>query len=130
MNNPTRFASRVFGMAAVYGITVLLPQFFLEDTLGRHFPPPPNHPEHFYGFVGIALAWQIAFWIIARDPLRHRAVMIPAVLEKLAFGIAAPVLYFQGRLDAMTLGAGLVDLLLAALFALAFLVTRSVETST
>ena len=36
------------------------------------------------------------------------------VLEKLAFGVAAVVLFIQGRIHAAVLGAGLVDLLLAA----------------
>ena len=50
---------------AIHGIAVLLPQYFLEAELGRRFPPPPNHPEQFYGFLGVALAWQFAFLLIS-----------------------------------------------------------------
>ena len=53
------FAKRVFFIAGVYGILALTPMYFLEDRIGRDFPPPIAHPEHFYGFVGVALAWQM-----------------------------------------------------------------------
>ena len=118
------FAKRVFLIAAVYGVLVLVPQYFMEARIGRDFPPPITHPEHFYGFVGVALAWQILFFIIARDPVRYRAAMIPAIVEKVAFGAAAVVLFLQGRLAAPILGAGLIDLTLAVLFAVALRLTR------
>ena len=91
--------------------------------------PPITHPEHFYGFVGIALAWQALFLLVAHDPVRYRPAMVPAILEKLAFGGAAVALFAQGRLAVPTFAAGLVDLVLAALFAVAFLRTpaRAVE---
>jgi hypothetical protein len=110
------FARRVFFVAAVYGVLALLPQYFMEERIGRDFPPPITHPEHFYGFVGVALAWQILFFVIARDPARYRGAMGPAVLEKLAFGIAALVLFAQGRLSALIAGAGVIDIIFAALF--------------
>ena len=110
------FARRVFLFAALYGILVLLPQYFMEAKIGRDYPPPITHPEHFYGFIGVALAWQVAFLAIARDPVRYRLIMIPAILEKLAFGIPALVLYGQGRLPAMVTLFGAIDLVLAVLF--------------
>jgi hypothetical protein len=115
------FARLVFRIAAIYGIVVLLPQYFLEDRLGRDFPPPITHPEHFYGFIGVALAWQILFLVIAHDPIRFRPAMLVAVLEKLAFGLACAVLYLQGRLAPATLGAGMIDLALAGLFVASYL---------
>jgi hypothetical protein len=117
------FARRVFTIAAVYGLLVLVPQYFLENKLGRDFPPPLTHPELFYGFIGIAAVWQVLFLLIARDPIRYRPAMPVAVLEKLAFGIPAVVLYSQGRLATPVLGAGLVDLVLAVLFLAAFRLT-------
>lgn len=118
------FARRVFLIAGIYGLIVLLPQYFLEGKIGSDYPPPITHPEHFYGFIGVALAWQLAFLVIARDPQRYRLVMLPAIVEKLAFGIAAPVLYFNGRVAGVVAGVAAVDLVLAALFALAFVRTR------
>ena len=114
------FARRVFLVAALYGILALAPQYFMEAKIGRDYPPPITHPEHFYGFIGIALAWQVAFLAIARDPVRYRLLMIPAILEKLAFGIPAIVLYTQGRLPALITVFGVIDLVLATLFWLSY----------
>lgn len=50
--------------------------------------------------------------------------MLASVLEKLAWGIAAIVLFRQQRVSGMTLGFGGIDLLLGALFIMAFLLTR------
>lgn len=114
------FAKRVFFFGGLHGIAVLLPQYFMEARIGRDFPPEITHVENFYGFVGVALAWQIAFLILSTDPVRYRPLMIPSILEKLAFGIATIVLFAQGRTAGMILGFGLVDLLLAGLFAVAY----------
>ena len=118
-----RFGKIVFTVAGVYGLLVLAPQYFLEERYGRDFPPPVNHPEHYYGFVGLALVWQLAFLLIARDPARYRPLMLVAVLEKLSFGAAVPVLYLMGRVAPLVLAPALVDLLLAALFVAAYLKT-------
>jgi hypothetical protein len=118
------FARRVFTGAAIYGIVVLAPQYFMEERVGRDFPPPITHPEHFYGFVGVALAWQVLFLIIASDPIRYRPAMLAAILEKLAFGVPAIVLYSQGRLPGVVLAAALLDLILALLFAASYRATR------
>lgn len=117
------FARRVFLLAGIYGIIALLPQYFLEERIGVEMPPPITHPEHFYGFVGVALAWQLAFLLIARDPVRFRPLMPVAVLEKLSFGVAAIVLYTQGRVGGSVLSFGFIDLILAALFTAAFVAT-------
>lgn len=119
-----RFARRAFSLAGAYGILVLAPQYFLAERVGRDAPPPLTHHEFYYGFIGIALAWQVAFLVIGRDPVRYRLLMIPAVLEKLAFGIPVVLLYAQHRLPPTVLGFGLLDLTLAALFIIAYVRTR------
>jgi hypothetical protein len=119
------FARRVFLVASVYGFIVVIPQYFLEARYSRDFPPPITHVEYYYGFVGIALAWQIAFYVISRDPIRYRALMIPAVVEKAGFGLPAVVLYARGRLSAEMLGAGLLDLIFGVFFIAAYLQTPS-----
>jgi len=118
-----KFAKRVFLIAGIYGLIVLLPLYFLEAKTGRDYPPPITHPEYYYGFIGVAVAWQIVFLILSRDPLRYRPMMIPAILEKAVFGIPAVVLFLQRRISTLTLAAGLVDLLLGVLFILAYLNT-------
>lgn len=114
------FARRVFLIAAIYGFIVLLPQYFLEEKTGRDFLPAITHPEYFYGFIGIAVAWQIVFLIMSRDPIRYRPLMPVAVVEKVAFGFPAIALYLSGRLSAQMLGAGILDLILAIFFILAY----------
>lgn len=69
--------------------------------MDKLFPPPINHLEHFYGFVGVALAWQLAFLAIAREPLRLRPVMIAAAAEKLLFSGSSLVLIVLGQVPAI-----------------------------
>jgi hypothetical protein len=120
-----RFARRVFLVAGVYGVLALLPQYFLEDRIATENPPPIMHPEYFYGFIGVALAWQCAFLLIARDVQGSRLFMLPATLEKLSFGVATLVLYAQGRVALFVACAGSIDLVFAAFFVLAFRASRT-----
>lgn len=115
-----KFARLVFRIAGIYGLIALLPQYFLESKVGLDFPPAITHPEFFYGFLGVAIAWQIGFLIMARDPVRFRSMMIPAIIEKFSYGIATLVLYGQGRLAAAIVVTGLIDLCLGILFAVSY----------
>jgi len=102
---------------------VLAPMYFLEDWLGRQFPPPITHPEMYYGFVGVTLAWQLVYLTIARDPLRYRPIMLLGVLAKGSFVIAVAVLLALGRVSpsvAANVGA---DLLFVILFIWAYAAT-------
>lgn len=116
-----KFARWTYLIAGIYGLVVLVPQYFLEEKTGRDFPPPVTHPEFFYGFIGVAVAWQIAFLIISRDPQRYRPIMIASVIEKFSYGIAVAALYLQSRVSATILGTGLIDSVLGTLFLIAFL---------
>jgi hypothetical protein len=121
-----QFARLVFAAAGVYGLAVLLPQYFLEERIGRDDPPAITHPEYFYGFLGVAVAWQVAFLVIARRPVRLRPLMVPAILEKAAFGIAALVLFAQQRVSSTVLAFGCIDLVWGLLFAVAFVRTKTI----
>jgi len=114
------FARRVFFWAGIYGIVTLLPMYALEEVLGRDFPPPLNHPEHFYGFIGVALAWQFAFIIISRDVSRFRPLMLAGVAEKLLFVVSTFVLYFAGRVSVPVVVPAAFDLVLATLFVISY----------
>jgi hypothetical protein len=114
------FARRVFGLAAVYGFVSLVPMYFIERRLMVQLPPPLTHPEFYYGFVGVALAWQVLFVLIAREPARLRPAMLPAVLEKLSWGIGVLVLVSLGRIGTFFVPAAVIDLVLAALFVAAW----------
>ena len=121
------FAKRCFLFAGVAGLLVLLPQYFLEEQIGRNYPPPISHAHLFYGLVGVAVAWQVAFLVIASDPVRFRPMMIPAVLEKLSFAIPTAALFMTGRSPAVVFGAGMFDLFLGVLFVVSYLRTAPVR---
>lgn len=122
-----KFAKYVFYIAGIYGLIALVPQYFLEEKNSLDYPPAITHAEYYYGFIGVALAFQIAFLIIARNPSKYRAMMIPAIMEKFSFAFAVIVLYLQNRVAPMMLGAGLIDLILGILFVLAFVKTPDQE---
>src|SRR5262245_45046009 len=118
-----RFARRIFTVAGIYGLIVMVPQYFLAAKISRDTPPAITHLEYFYGFIGLAVAWQFVFLLIGRDPERYRPRMLPAVLEKLAFGVPAIVLYLRGQRPGTVLFFGLLDLTLGALFVAAWWAT-------
>ena len=113
-------ARRVFLTAGIVGLVMLLPQYFLEERVGIDQPPAITHPEFFYGFVGVAAAWQVAFLIISRDPIRYRTLMLAAMLEKASFVVAVAWLYLAGRTSTITAICGGLDLVWGLLFAAAF----------
>jgi hypothetical protein len=111
----------VFLLAGVCGVVLVVPPLFLEERFGSENPPPVNHPEFYYGFFGLALAWQLMFLVIARDPIRYRLAMLPAMLEKASFAIAAAVLYRSGRFGGATVGFAAMDAVWFLLFLIAYL---------
>ncbi|HJS23222.1 MAG TPA: hypothetical protein VJ751_02545 [Pyrinomonadaceae bacterium] len=119
-----KFARIVFLVAGIYGLIVLLPAYFLEEQVGRDFPPPITHPEYYYGFIGLAVVWQFVFLILSRDPVRYRPMMIPSILEKAVFFLPAVALYFQQRIPMMTFGFAMIDGVLGVLFLIAYLKTK------
>jgi hypothetical protein len=119
-----RFAKYVFWIAGLWGLLVITPLYFMFDLIGRKDPPPITHPGFFYGFVGVALSWQIAFLLIGRDPARFRPLMIPSVLEKLTYNTAIVVLVVQNRTRASDLVFAGTDFLLGVLFVIAYFATR------
>jgi hypothetical protein len=124
-----KFAKTVFLVAGIYGLIVLVPQFFLERKIGVGTPPPITHPEFFYGFVCVAVAWQVLFLILSRDPIRYRPMMIPAMLEKIGFPVAVVVLYLQGRVSPAIFIPASLDLVLLFLFISAYRKTRADDSS-
>ena len=124
-----RFARRWFTFAGIYGLIVLVPQLFAESRIGHDYPPAITHSEYFYGFLGVAIAWQLCFLVMAKDPVRYRPLMVPAMVEKLAFSVPAFVLYAQQRLSLVTTCFGAFDIVLGAGFLVAYRGTRSEATS-
>jgi hypothetical protein len=79
----------------------------------------------------VALAWQIAFLVIAADPIRFRPMMVVAIVEKFGYVTSIAVLYGQGSITwgDFTIGV-VVDAVLGALFLLAFVSTRGIRSRT
>ena len=121
-----KFAKVIFWIAGGWGVLVLTPLYFIFDMIGRQDPPPITHPAFYYGFVGVALAWQFAFFVIGSDPARFRPLMILSALEKFIYGVTLLVLFLQGRLHGTDLMLGGVDTLLGVLFLVAFVKTGAV----
>ncbi|MDM7921844.1 MAG: hypothetical protein QUS14_06050 [Pyrinomonadaceae bacterium] len=122
-----RFARYTFAIAGVYGILVLLPQYFLIEKVGVDSPPAVTHPEYYYGFIGLALTFQLVFLLIARDPMRYRSLMLVSIIEKLSFGLPTVYLYLNGRAPLSITGGAVIDLVLAVLFLIGFLKTTNDE---
>lgn len=118
-----RFARIVFIVAGVWGILVLTPLFFLIDVTGRQYVPPSMYPQFFYGFLSVALAWQIAFLLIGSDPARFRPLMLPSVVEKFGWVFVLVLLYRDGRISPLDTSAAWPDMVLGVLFVAAFVKT-------
>ena len=108
-----RFGRWVFCGAAIYGVIVLTPLYFVPT-------PPGVRVEINLGFIGLALVFQGVFWVIGGDPRHYRALMPLAVLEKLVFAIPALTLFALGRLDDTVATFAAIDAILAVLFAIAW----------
>jgi hypothetical protein len=120
-----QFAKVVFWIAAIWGILVITPLYFLYDTIGRQDPPAITHPGFYYGFAGCALAWQFAF-----NSHRERSGPLPrdddpSVFEKFTFAAAQTVLYIQHRIHPSDLAVGGIDGLHGTLFLLAYFRTSA-----
>jgi hypothetical protein len=114
-----RFAKWVFTAAGVYGLICLTPFLFLESRIAAPASQLP-HAEYFYGFAWVAIAFQVVFLLIGRDPVRLRAAMLPAIIEKWPFGVTVLVLWTQHRVAAPVVGFASVDLVWGALFTIAW----------
>ncbi len=119
-----RFARLIFIVAGIWGIAVLTPLYWLTDVTGRPYAAPTDYPHFYYGFLTVAMAWQIAFLLIGTNPARYRLLMLPAMLEKLGYVSVLVVMYSKARIAAVDFQAAFPDGLLGLLFIVAFVRTR------
>jgi len=118
-----KFAKVVFWLAGIWGVAVIAPLYFMFELIGRQDPPAITHPGFYYGFVGCALAWQFAFLVIARDPVRFRPMMLPSVMEKFTYGVAVVALVMKAKMHATDLVFAATDLTLGVVFVVAWVKT-------
>ncbi|MCB0061042.1 MAG: hypothetical protein KDE19_02965 [Caldilineaceae bacterium] len=124
-----RFAKWAFWIAGALGILEIAPLYFMEAQLAVDMPPALTHPEFYYGFAGVTLAWQLAFLVLGSDPQRYRPLMPVAVVEKVTFVVAAYWLWTQGRLPSMFIGGALLDLTYGIGFVVAYFMTGRQQAS-
>ena len=118
-----KFAKWLFYIAGIWGILVITPLYFIFDMVGKQDPPPVTHPLFYYGFAGVALAWQFVFLVIGSNPVRFRPLMLVSILEKLGYFVPALVLYSRHRVHVADVYLSCGDALLAILFLLAWFKT-------
>ena len=114
-----RFAKYTFLAAGVYGLLALLPMYFMETRYGADNPPALTHPEFYYGFIGVAVAFQLVFIVISRDPIKYKALVLPSIVEKFSFVIAVAALIVAGRVSGQIIIGAAIDGILGVLFTIA-----------
>lgn len=108
-----RFARWSFGIAAAYGLVA---------TLGLYFREPLGPLSLWlFVFAGAAAATQLLYVAIAFDPARFWPTIPIGIASKLSFAIPVMVLCTKDDVTQSLFVAGLVDLALAALFAVNWL---------
>ena len=120
-----KFAKWVFRIAGIWGLLILTPLFFGENNEKIVPLPPINHPEYFYGFLTVTLAFQILFFYISSDPVKYRALMIPCMCEKFFYCMAILALFSAGRVPQQMMVALAADFTLGALFVAAYIKLKS-----
>ena len=120
-----KFAKVVFWIAGVWGVLVLVPLYFMSDVIGRTDPPAITHLGYYFGFLNVTLAWQLAFFILAQDPVRFRPMIIASIAEKVLYFASIIVLRSFGLVTKAECVVALPDLILAVMFTVAYAKTRS-----
>jgi len=115
-----KFAKYVFTIAGIWGILILTPLYFIFDKIGERDPPAVTHPLFYYGFAGVALAWQFLFLVIGSNPVKFRPLMLVGILEKLGYFLPAVALYLQHKVHPIDLLGGCLDMTLGVFFLLAY----------
>ena len=80
-----------------------------------------SHPDHLYGFLARALAFQFVFLAIATNPPRYRALIPACIIEKWLYAALITWLYATHRAPAVVFGFAIVDAVLGVTFVAAFL---------
>lgn len=115
-----KFARYTFLIAGIYGLLVLVPQYLIETGMMGEIPTL-THPEFYYGFIGVAVAFQLVLITIATDPQKYRPLIFAALVEKFSFAIAVAVLVYTGRTSGQIIVGAAIDALLGVLFVISWL---------
>ncbi|WP_397415553.1 hypothetical protein [Phenylobacterium sp.] len=116
------FPKRVFTWGGIFGLVMLTPMFFLESQMAA-MGGPITRPENYYGFIGVAWAWQWVYLLIGRDPVRYRPIMPIGAMGKLIFVVITFGLAAAGRTPWNVALITASDLVIAILFLIAWRMT-------
>ncbi|MBL8555904.1 MAG: hypothetical protein JNL41_16630 [Phenylobacterium sp.] len=119
-----RFARWVFTIGGIWGVAIIAPLFFLENTLADA-STPISHPDMYYGFAASTLMWQFGYLVIGRDPARFRPFMLLGAAGKVIYFVSCLTLFLRGRVPPMIPMLTAPDMLLATLFVVAWFRTRA-----
>lgn len=115
MTSSVRAPRRIYTVAGIYGLIILLPLYFGEHALAA-MGQALTRPEYYYGFVGAAASFQLVYLMIGRDPLRFRPLMPVTLIAKLSFTIPVAILFALGRVDLPTMILATIDALIGVAF--------------
>ena len=107
-----RFARFGFALAGLYGLVATIGLYF-----GAALTPAT---QWLYAFAGAAGATQLAYWLIASDPVRYRNVIPVGIVSKLSFAVPLTILFARGQIAGASFTFALIDYALALLFAVMF----------
>jgi hypothetical protein len=113
---------RIFTIAGIYGLIVLLPLYFGEHALAAT-GQVLTKPEYYYGFIGAAASFQLIYLMIGRDPVRYRPLMPLTLIAKLSFTIPVAILFLSGRTDLLVMIMASIDALIGLAFLWAWRIT-------
>lgn len=116
------FAKWVFTIGGIWGLIIITPLFFLEGPITAA-SQPFSHPDFFYGFLASTVAWQVGYLVIGRDPARFRPFMLIGAAGKVIYFGACVTLFLAGRVQPLAPLVTAPDLLLAALYVIAWVRT-------
>src|SRR5215467_11870129 len=119
-----RFATTAYLAPGTLGLVEIIPLYFAEALINQRQPPAITHAEFYYGFLGVTLAWQVDFLVIAIDPVRFRPLMPVSWIEKGLYPIAVAVLVSAGRTSTRMVPAAALDVVWLALFMTAWVRTK------
>ncbi len=115
-----RFAKWTYLLAGISGLLFVLPSYFTEDSLVDLNPPKVEHPEYYYGMLGVIVVWQFAYMLVGTDPVRYRPLMLLCALAKGGFVGTIVTLYLLGRVRPIWLGIVSFDAVWTVIFVIAY----------
>jgi hypothetical protein len=116
----------IFILAAAYGVPAMGSWYFVTPKIV--WQAPSQQPEIYYGFAGLAVAWQVVFLLIAFNPLRYRPLMLLAAFgEKFLFSGMLILLMHRHIARPHWRPFAAIDFLLGVAFVIAFLITPDQE---